>query len=63
MDCFESLYWICYSTASVLCFGSLAMRCVGSIVAPQPGIKPSPHALESKVLIIEPPEKSLQVDS
>ena len=36
---------------------------VCGIVAPQPGIKPSPRALESKVLIIETPEKSLQVDS
>ena len=36
---------------------------VCGILVPQPGIRPSPHALESKVFITEPPEKSLQVDS
>ena len=34
MDNFKSLYWICYSIASVLCFGFLTTRHV--ILAPQP---------------------------
>ena len=55
VDHFKSLYWICYNIASVLCFGFLAWR----ILAPQPGIKPVPPALEGKVLTTAEPGKSL----
>ena len=37
------------------CFGHEAC----GILAPQPGLKPSTPALESKVVISGPPEKSL----
>ena len=56
-----SLYWICYNIASVLCsvlgvfFGCKAC----GILAPQPGIKLIPAALEGKVLTTGPPGKSL----
>ena len=39
----------CYDIASVLCFGFLATRHLGTSAA-QPGIKPTPPALEGKVL-------------
>ena len=55
VDHFKSLYWICYSIASVLCFGFLAH----GILAPRPGIEPVPPALEGKVLITAQPGKSL----
>ena len=45
----KSLYWICYSIDSVLCFGLLTLRHVG-ILAPGPGIQPTPRTLEGKVL-------------
>ena len=38
----KSLYWICYNIASVLCVGFLAVRHVGGILAPRPGIEPTP---------------------
>ena len=54
-----SLYWICYSIVSVLCFGFLAARHVGYL-APQAGIKPTPPALEGKVLTTGLPGNSLK---
>ena len=53
---FLSLFWIFYNIASVLCFGFLAMRY--GILAPWPGIEPTPAAFEGKVLTIGPPGKS-----
>ena len=54
-----SLYWICYSSVSVLCVGFLAARHVGSL-APMPGIKSEPPALEDNVLTSGPSRKSLK---
>ena len=48
-----------YNIASVLCLVFLASRHVG-VLAPQPGIKPTPPALEGKVLTTGPPGKSLE---
>ena len=53
----KSLFWICYSIASVLCFffffffGHEACR----ILAPQPGIEPTTPALEGEALSTEIP--------
>ena len=44
---------MCYSIASVLCFGFFVSEACG-ILAPQPGIKPTPPALEGKVLTTGP---------
>ena len=44
---FKSLYWIYYSIPSVLCLGFFG-EC--DILAPQPGIEPTPPGLEGKVL-------------
>ena len=55
---FLSLYWICYTIASVLCFAFLAARHVG-IFALGPEIEPTPPALEGEVLTPGPPGKSL----
>ena len=65
--CFVFLMWTIfkvfteffYNIASVLCFGFLALRHVGSYLAPWPGIKPTPLALEDEVLTTGPPGKSL----
>ena len=54
-----SLYWICYSIAFLFCFVFLAASHVGSL-APQPGIKPPPPALEGKVLSTGPRGKFLK---
>ena len=51
-----SLYWICYSVASALYFVFFGQEACG--VLPQPGIKPTPPALEGKVLTTGPPGKS-----
>ena len=50
----------CYNIASILCFGFLAMRSheVCGILAPQPGIKPTPLTTEGEVLTTGPPGKS-----
>ena len=45
---FKSLYWICYSIASVLCFGFFGCMACG-ILVPQPGIKLASPALEGRV--------------
>ena len=45
----------CVTLLLVLCFGVLAR----GILAPRPGIKPTPPALEGKVLTPGPPRKSL----
>ena len=64
---FSSLYWICYNIASVLCFGFFFFvffvffgheAC--GILAPRPGIKPVPPALEGEVLTTGLPGKSLE---
>ena len=57
---FLSLYWIYYSFVSVLfwCFSFEAYE----ILAPWPGITPTPRALEGKVLTTGPPGKSLCLD-
>ena len=49
----------CFWVFFFMVFYFLAIRHVG-ILAPQPGIKPSPSALESKVLTTGPPGKSLE---
>ena len=54
----KSLYWVCYSTASVLCFVFFGPEACG-IIAPWPGIKPEPPALKGEVLASGPPGKSL----
>ena len=52
----------CYNTTSVLCFGFFACLFVFltakhlSILAPQPGIRSAPPALEGKVLTTELPK-------
>ena len=51
---FKSLYWLCYNIDSVLFFGREAC----GILAPRPGIKPSPPALEGEVQTTGPPGKS-----
>ena len=56
---FKTIYWICYNIASVLCFGFFGPEACG-ILAPRPRIKPSPTALEDRVLTIGPPGKSLE---
>ena len=53
---FKSLYWICYSAASVLCFVFFGHEARG-ILVPQPGIEPAPPALEGEVLTTGPPRK------
>ena len=50
MDYFKSLYWICYSIASVLCFGFLASRRVASELPDQPKQGLKPHPLHEKVM-------------
>ena len=45
---FKSLYWIYYNITSLLCLGFFGEW---GILAPQPGIEPTPSALEGKVLI------------
>ena len=57
VDCFFSLYWICYNIASVLCFIYFCREACG-ILAPRSGIEPSPPALEDKVPTTGPPGKS-----
>ena len=57
MDHFKSLYWIYYNIVSILCFGFFGHKAYG-ILAPQPGIEPTPPALEGEVLTPEPPGKS-----
>ena len=49
---------MCYTIASVLCFDFLARRHVG-ILAPRPGIEPTPSVLEGDVLTTGWPGKSL----
>ena len=53
---FKSLYWICYNSFYFMIrnFGSEAYR----ILAPQPGFKPAPPALEGEVLSTGPPGKT-----
>ena len=57
MDHFYSLYWICYSIASLLfCFfGHKACE----NAAPQAGMEPAPPAVEDKDLATGLPVKSL----
>ena len=55
------LYWICYCIASVLCFVCFFLffdHKTHGILAPWPGVKPTPPALECEVLTIGQPEKS-----
>ena len=56
---FLSLYWICYSIASVLCFLVLGHLVCG-ILAPWPGIEPAPPAVEGEVLTTGLPGKSIK---
>ena len=58
VDHFLSLYWICYSIASVFWF--FVFKACG-ILAPWPGVEPPPPALEAKVPTPGPPGKSLTV--
>ena len=58
MDHFLSHYWICYNITSVLCFSFFGYE-VCEFLAPQPGIKPTPHELEGEVFTTGPPGKSL----
>ena len=55
VDHFNSLYWIFYNVTSVLCFAFLATR---HVLAPWPGVEPTPPALEGKVLTTVPPGKA-----
>ena len=48
---------ICYNIASVSCFWFFVLKVCG-ILAPPPGIKPTPPALEGKVLTTGLPGKS-----
>ena len=48
-----------YNIASVLCYGFLSTRHMG-IMAPGPGIKPTPPSLEGGVLTTGPPGRSQQ---
>ena len=57
---FLSLYWICYNIVSMLFWFSCSEAC--GILAPQPGIKPTPPALEGKVLTTGPPGRSYDED-
>ena len=57
MRTLKSLYWICYSIASVLCFVFWAPSHVG-ILAPWPGIEPASPEL-GEVLTIGALGKSL----
>ena len=52
------VYWICYYIASVFWFRFFGPEAYG-MLAPQPWIKPTPPALEGKVLTIGPAGKSL----
>ena len=47
---FKAFYWICHNTASVLCSGFVATRKACEILVPLPWIKPTPVALEGKIL-------------
>ena len=53
---FSSLYWICYSIASVFCFGFGCEVC--GILVSQPGTEPPAPASEGKVLTTGPQGKS-----
>ena len=59
VDCFLSLYWICYNLVSVLCFGFLAPRHC-RVLVPWPGVEPALPAWEGEVLVTRPPGKSLE---
>ena len=59
---FKSIYWICYSISSVFMFSFLDHETCG-ILAPWPGIKPAPSALEGEVLTTGPPGKALKTPS
>ena len=52
-----SLYWICYNIASVFMLWFFGPKACWTL-APWPGIKPTPPALEGEVSTIEPPGKS-----
>ena len=56
---FLSLYWICYNVISGFCFVFLGQEAYG-ILIPQPGIKPTPPALEGEGLTPGSPGKSLK---
>ena len=53
-----NLYWICHIIASVLCCHFFGYKTCG-VWAPQPGIAPTPPALEGEVLTTWPLQKSL----
>ena len=53
----KSLYWICYNIAYVSCFWFFVLKVCG-ILALRPQIKPTPPALEGKVLTTGLPGKS-----
>ena len=57
-DHFESVYWICYNIASVLYIYIFDQEACG-ILASQPGMEPTPPALEGKLLTTGLPGKSL----
>ena len=63
VDHFNNLDWICYNIASVLWVFLFHVQEACGILAPSPGIKPSPPALEGKVLTTGPPGRSPQVNS
>ena len=67
VDRFLSLYWICYNIPSVLwgffvlfCFAVFCHQACG-ILAPQPGIEPTPPPLEGEVLTTGEPGKSQEL--
>ena len=60
MDHLKNLYWICYNIASVLRVGFFGHK-VRGILAPQPGIEPTPSTLEGEGLTTGPPGKSLRL--
>ena len=52
-----SLYWICCNTLC-FCSGCFGWEACG-ILDPQPGIEPTPSALEGEILVTGPPGDSL----
>ena len=65
MDHFYSLYWICYNNVTIcynivfLMFWFFGHEAPG-ILAPQPGIEPTPSALKGEVITTGLPGKSLR---